>query len=684
MTCTVLFNSTDGDTVKTTRVPAGTTVSEAAALVGIEISQPCGGQGRCGRCAVKVTKGKVHRRSTMRLSAEDITGGYALACQSVIDGDASIFVQTEEKADRRLTSDRVTNGLVVPAGYDFHQSQAIRRCNLVLTPPSLEDQTDNWSRLQTALAVHYGLEKVSCSLHVLRQLSQVLQEGNWQICVLVEQASLEEPARGRVIEIRAGLSEAADPVWGCAVDIGTTTVTFWLVDLVSGMVEAQASEYNGQIDCGEDVISRIMYTSKNGPDELQERVVETINDLCEIACQRVGTAAREIVKATISGNPTMVHLLLGIPADSLRLMPFVPVVNQPPHLTARELGLHFCPEAVIDILPGVGSYVGGDITAGVLSSGLAETDLTTLFIDVGTNGEIVLGNRDWLMTCACSAGPAFEGAGVKDGMRASRGAIDEVWINADTYEPNIRVIGEVKPRGICGSGLIILVAEMFLTGILDKAGHINLTIPNARVRANDHGGEYVIVWGTDSATGNDIVLTRVDIDNVLRAKAAIYAGFNLLVQKVGMSMADVQQMYIGGSFGKYINVEKAIQIGLLPDMPWDQFKYLGNTSVRGAYLALVDAHKRAALQEIISKMTYIELSADNTFYEEFTSALFLPHTDLSKFPNVERAILKMHELNEASFTTEIVIDPKLKTDLSKNHNEENQHVHHWREYPYRI
>ncbi|MDR3576190.1 MAG: ASKHA domain-containing protein [Anaerolineaceae bacterium] len=657
MTCTVLFNTPDGAPPKSVVVPAGTTVSEAAALVGIEIGQPCGGQGRCGRCAVRVTAGKVHRRSTMRLSDTDLSGGYALACQSVVDGDATIFVAAQEKVDRRLTSDRVSNGLIVPAGYDFQRSQTIRRCNLTLTPPTLDDQTDNWSRLQMALASQFGLDKVSCSLHILRRLSTVLQEGDWKICALIEQPNLAEPGVGRLIEIHPGLSDAADPVWGAAVDIGTTTVTFWLVDLVSGMVEAQAAEYNGQIDRGEDVISRIVYASKNGPDELQEKVIETINDLCDIACRKMAVSPRQIVKATIAGNPTMVHLLLGIPADSLRLAPFVPVVNQPSSLIARELGLHFCPEAVIDILPGVASYVGGDITAGVLSSGLAETDQTTLFIDVGTNGEIVLGNRDWLMTCACSAGPAFEGAGVKDGMRAARGAIDEVWINAQTYEPNFRVIGEVKPRGICGSGLIILVAEMFLTGILDKAGHINLNLPTPRVRPNERGGEYVLVWAKDSATAKDIVLTRTDVDNLLRAKAAIYAGFSVLVQKVGLSMDDVQQMYIGGSFGKYVNVEKAVQIGLLPDMAWDQFKYLGNTSVTGAYLALLDAKKRSDLQEIASKMTYIELSADNAFYEEFTSALFLPHTDLSKFPNVAEAISKMNEAHQPTAILQKVGDP---------------------------
>ncbi|MFO7583640.1 MAG: ASKHA domain-containing protein, partial [Anaerolineales bacterium] len=409
--------------------------------------------------------------------------------------------------------------------------------------------------------------------------------------------------------------------------------------LISGQVKAQAAEYNGQIARGEDVISRIIYTSKNGGSaDLQGRVVETVNQLCEKACKRVNAKPSEIVKAAISGNSTMIHLLLGIPAASIRLSPFITAVNHPPTLAAHEIGFNFCPDALIDCLPGVASYVGADITAGVLSSGIDTAEDITLFIDVGTNGEIVFGNRDWLVTCACSAGPAFEGAGVVDGMRATHGAIEEVWINGETYEPNLRVIGGSKPRGICGSGLISLIAEMFLTGILDKAGNVNLSLRTKRVRQGEHGGEYVITWAEESEHGRDIVITHVDVDNLLRAKAAIYAGFTVLAEQVGMTLDDVQQMYIGGSFGKYINVEKAVQIGLLPDMPWDKFKFLGNTSIKGAYFALLDTQQRERVADIARRMTYIELSADNTFYEAFTSALFLPHTDLDRFPSVGAAI----------------------------------------------
>jgi uncharacterized 2Fe-2S/4Fe-4S cluster protein (DUF4445 family) len=375
---------------------------------------------------------------------------------------------------------------------------------------------------------------------------------------------------------------------------------------------------------------------------MRERVLETINGLLELACKRLKGQPKpgDVVKATISGNSTMIHLLLGIPAASIRLTPFITTVNHPPGMTASQVGLGIHPEAAVDCLPGVASYVGADITAGVLSSGVDHSDQVVLFLDVGTNGETVLGNRDWLVTCACSAGPAFEGAGVLNGMRATVGAIEEVWINSETFEPTYRVIGKSKPRGICGSGLISLLAEMFLTGLLDKAGNVNLLLKTPRVREGEHGSEYVVAWGAETESGQDIVISRVDVDNLLRAKAAIYAGFTVLAEQVGVQLEDVAQVLVGGSFGKYINVEKAVQIGLLPDVPWERFEFLGNTSVRGAYHALLDWHSRQRIKEIAERMTYIELSADNTFYEAFMSAMFLPHTDLSRFPTVEAALTK--------------------------------------------
>lgn len=631
-------------------VPTGTLLSEAARLAGVEINQPCGGQGRCGRCAVQISNGGIRRRSTLRLSPEDVAQGYALSCQSVVEGDVTVVVPPQEKVERRLTTDRTAAEVTVPVGYDPQRDQSIRRIRLTLSPPSMDDQTDDWSRLQLALKQQAGTSEVQVSLPLLRQMGPALRQGDWQVTAVLEVNPRDcTGCPARLIDLRPGHVADDAPLWGAAVDIGTTTVTVWLVDLMTGQAQVQTAEYNRQIKRGEDVISRIIYASKNnGAEDLQELVLSSINELLARACRRVGAQTADIVKATIAGNSTMMHLLLGIPAESIRLSPFVTAVNLIPPLRAREAGLDIHPEATVDCLPGVASYVGADISAGVLSSGMDDTEKVSLFMDIGTNGETVLGSREWLVTCACSAGPAFEGAGVLHGMRATRGAIEEVWINGQTYEPTYRVIGETEPRGLCGSGLISLLAELFLTGIVDRSGNLNASLPTPRVREGEHGLEYVIAWAEETQHGRDITITHVDVDNLVRAKAAIYAGFKVLANSVGLPLEAVEQVLIGGAFGKYINVEKAVQIGLLPDMSWDAFRFLGNTSVRGAYLALLDRKVRARLQDIASRMTYIELSADNSFYEAFTSALFLPHTDVGRFPSVVKALEQTTDVLEKS------------------------------------
>jgi len=627
-------------------VQTGTLLTEAAQEAGVEITQPCGGQGRCGRCMVRVGEGEVRRRSTLRLSEEDLEKGYALACQAVVESDVAVIIPPQEKVERRLSTDRVVAQVSVPAGYFFSRDQSVKRLNLSLKPPSMDDQSDDWSRLKSGLRRQLGDggsedRSLTVSLTLLRKIGRILRQGDWKVTAVVDVETWGGQNQARLIDLQAGHSAEDAPLYGAAIDIGTTTVTVWLVDLVTGEVRSQAAEYNGQISRGEDVISRIIYASKSehGADEMQRLVLETINQLVDRACMRAKVEPAEIIKALIAGNSTMIHLLLGLPAESIRLMPFVTSVNSLPPMLAREVAgpgvkLKIHPEATVDCLPGVASYVGADITSGVLSSGMDDTGLVSLFLDIGTNGETVLGSNEWLVTCACSAGPAFEGAGVLHGMRATLGAIEEVWINGQTYEPSYRVIGETKPRGFCGSGLISLLAELFLNGIVDKGGNFNDTLGINRVRPGDHGLEYVVVWGDDARLGRDIVITRVDIDNLVRAKAAIFAGFTVLAESVGFPLAGVEQVLIGGAFGKYINVEKAVEIGLLPDMPWERFQFLGNTSVMGAYLALLFREKRARIQEIAERMTYIELSADNSFYNAFTSALFLPHTDLSEFPSV--------------------------------------------------
>jgi uncharacterized 2Fe-2S/4Fe-4S cluster protein (DUF4445 family) len=625
-------------------VPTGTLITEAVRLAGIELGQPCGGQGRCGRCIIQVNQGQVRRRSTLRLSQDDLANGYALACQSVIEADVSITIPPQEKLDRRLTADRTVAEIRAPDWYYYDYNQTIRRYRLRIHPPSLDDQRDDFSRFLISLKQQHEIQDIAVSLSLLRKISAILREKSWEVTAVVEMPGRSDPAetQARLVDLVPGHVMDYDPLWGAAVDIGTTTVTVWLVNLISGEVHAQVSEYNGQIKRGEDVISRIVYTDReSGTAEMQNLVISTVNSLIETACKRVkdlDVSPQEIIKVTVAANSIMTHLFLGIPARHIRLAPFVTVANEVTKFSAKEIGLNISPDGIVDCLPGVASYVGSDITAGVLSSGLDNSSQLTLFMDVGTNGEIVLGSREWMVSCACSAGPAFEGAGVLYGMRATKGAIEEVWINQETFKPEYRVIGGGRPIGICGSGLISLLAELFMSGLVDRAGNLTKTVGSNRVREGENGLEYVIAWGDESDHGKDIAITHVDIDNLIRAKGAIYAGYSVLADSVGVPMDLIEQMLVGGSFGKYINVEKAVQIGLLPDLPWDRFQFLGNTSVRGAYLSLLDQDSRQRIRDIAYRMTYIELSADNSFYEAFMSAMFLPHTEENRFPTVFEAL----------------------------------------------
>jgi len=624
-------------------VTEGTNLLDAAKRAGVEVGIPCGGQGRCGRCRVQVALGEVDSPPTALVKASLAAEGWVLACQSVVRGDATIVVPAQVGREVPVGESRADR-IALPTAWEGRVDPAVNAVALAPEPPSLEDNTDDFSRLRREMA-RLGFDNVSADLTTLRALPELLRRSGWQVTAFFDTVS--SPSAQRIISVAPG--HRADRLYGVAVDIGTTTVVVYLVDLRSAKLLHVASAYNAQIARGEDVISRIVYSLKgDNLRELQQLVISTINGLLAEVLRKAGVAPEEVVQVVAAGNPTMSHLFLGISPRYLREQPYIPAVNQYPPVRAEELGIDVHPNALVLTIPGVASYVGGDITAGVLSSGLWKTDQLTMFIDVGTNGEIVLGNADWLITCACSAGPAFEGAGVQHGMRATVGAIEKVEIDRADFEPRFHVIGDVPPKGICGSAMIDLLAEMFLSGVIDRGGRMNWNLGTPRIRHGDHGGEYVVAWGGETADGQDIVITEVDINNLLRTKAAIYAGFSVLVGSVGLTFADIQQVLIGGGFGRYINVEKAIQIGLLPDLPWETFHYLGNTSALGAYAALVSREARQVAEEAARKMTYLELSADNRFMEEYISGLFLPHTNLGAFPSVERLLSGASSTPEAS------------------------------------
>ena len=634
--CVVAFEPSG----KSVEVEIGTILVEAARKAGLEIPTPCGGQGRCGRCKVRVEHGPVNQPPTIYLSPEEVEQGYVQACQATVEGDAVIFIPPKAVIERVVSVEKAPEEITLPVECDWRREPTISKFFLDIEPPSLADQTSDLERLKRELAKQYGIDNITVNLPLLRRMASTLRQADWKVTAVLDVGhwGLEDHIPPRLIDLVPG--DRTDSSLGVAVDIGTTTNVVYLVDLLSGEVIDIASAYNGQTSCGEDVISRIIYSEKRkgGLEHLQSLVVKTINSLLTELSHRHEIDLREIYRMTVAGNEVMIHLFLAMPPESIRYEPYIPTVTHPLLVTAEEIGIKINPQATIDCLPGVGAYVGADITAGVVSSGLFATDKLTVFLDVGTNGEIVLGNADWLITCACSAGPAFEGFGVEDGMMATTGAIEEVLINSNTYEPTYNTIGNAPPKGICGSGLISLLAEMFITGVIDKAGRVNLDLDTPRVRKGKHGPEYVVAWGDETETGKDIVITEVDIANLMRAKAAVRAGISVLLRSVGLNIADVEQVLIGGAFGKHINIEKAIQIGLLPDMPWDRFKFLGNTSILGAYSALLCRDVRRMVYEIAEKMTYLELSADNTFFDEFNAALFLPHTDLSQYPSVTRLL----------------------------------------------
>ena len=408
-----------------------------------------------------------------------------------------------------------------------------------------------------------------------------------------------------------------------------------LVDLGTRATLGRESEYNAQISCGDDVISRIVYsTKKDGLSRLQGLVAGTINTLVDRLLEKTGVERDDIVSLVAAGNTTMVHLFYGIDPRHIRAEPYIPTMNFIPTVEAARLGLRIARGARVYCVPGRASYVGGDITAGLLASGVFRSDKLTLFIDIGTNGEMALGNAEWLLSCACSAGPAFEGGSVKHGMRAVMGAIEIVRINPDTLEPMIVTIGQQRAKGICGSGLIDAVAELFLTGIINEKGKFNLDLGHPRIRVAGGTAEYVLVAAADSAIGADITITEADLDNLIRTKGAIYAGIATLLEQMEMTVDAIEQVYIGGGFGRYLELDQAITIGLLPEVAEEKVKYVGNSSLLGAHLVLLSQSARDSAGEIARSMTYLELSTNPGFMDNYVSALFLPHTDQHLFPSV--------------------------------------------------
>ncbi len=589
---------------------------------GIYLVASCGGKGTCGKCKVRVIEGDYRTISPGKLDKKDREKGYVLACQTVAEGNLLIEIPEES---RLVVGDKI----VISKSRDLFElfqnfgakpSPEIKQIYLDLPPPTIQDNISDLERLKRSLE-EKGLKDMRFSHRFVSGLSKLLREASWKVILgyTNDKEALyiadAEKFRGR---------------YGLAVDMGTTTVVLYLVDLLDGRLIDVGSTYNSQMRYGDDVITRIIHaTEGNGLDELRDAIVSDINDLLTPIIERHGLNRDDIESVVLAGNTTMSHLFWGLDPASIREEPYIPTVNFFPRWKAGTGRININPQATVYTVPCVASYVGGDIVAGVLASRMHRNAEIALFMDIGTNGEIAIGNNEWLMTAACSAGPCFEGSGIKNGMRATEGAIESIIINRETLEPEIKVIGNSRPVGICGSGMIDAISEMFLTGILDQKGKL-VDTKSKRVRKGEDGKEFVIYESRDK----EIVLTEVDIENIIRAKAAIYAGITLLLKEAGLGLDAVEKVYIAGGFGNYLNVDKAIILGMLPDLPRDRFTFLGNTSITGAYLCLLSEDLRKEAEEIASRMTYMELSVSRGFMDEYVSALFLPHTDINLFPSL--------------------------------------------------
>jgi uncharacterized 2Fe-2S/4Fe-4S cluster protein (DUF4445 family) len=621
---------------KTFEAPPGTPLVKVAQQAGVDIELPCGGDGSCGRCIVRASGGAVETESLGRIPSSALASGYVLACRTRICAD-TVTVELPDKVQANgQFADNEARALVDPALMPKADDidPLVRKLYLKVAPPQLEDGLSDIDRLLAALRRDRNSDEVSCRLSAARSAATALREEDGRVTATVISA-----AGGlNVSNLEAG--DTTSRHYGVAVDIGTTSVAVQLVYLPTGAVLATESDYNAQISCGVDVISRISYAAKPARlEELQTRVLETVNCLVCKAAFRRGVNPGEICHAAVAGNTVMTHLLLGLPPEQIRLEPYTPTVLQLPILSAGEVGLGICTDAPVELAPCVGSYVGGDITAGLLCTNIAtETHAVNLFIDIGTNGEIVVGNTDFLMSCACSAGPAFEGGGIECGVRAAAGAIEGVTVDPETAAPTCSTIGDMRPSGICGSGMIDLLASLLRSGWIDRRGELDRSRPSPHIELKGKRARYTLVPAAESATGKPIAISETEIENVIRAKAAIYSAAALMLERVGLGFGDLDQIYIAGSFGRFLDLEPAMLIGMVPEVACEKYRYLGNASLTGSYMALVSRRHRRRQIEIAQRMTNIELSTDPEYMDQYTAALFLPHTDLGRFPGVAKEL----------------------------------------------
>ena len=618
---------------------AGDNLLELARRANVAIDAPCSGNGSCGKCRVKLVEGELETIPSRHITSEEYEAGWRLSCNCKVVGDCTVFVPDIASAyQSRMKTADLSSPKEIAIFEDcqnqlkesgIHFTNNYRSVVVTMAEPTLDDTMPDNERLIWAVQEALGVASVEIPFTVMVKLATTLRQHNWTVCVKGEM----KDDTFKCMEI-CGPEDTA--IVGCAIDIGTTTVTMVLADLTNGRLLAKGSSGNGQIRYGADVINRIIEQGRTGgKKKLQDAIVkETLTPIIANLCREAGISARSILRLSVGANTTMNHLFVGVDAESVRMEPYIPSFFGWEGLLAGDLKLPANPLAPVVIAPNIGSYVGGDITAGTLAAGFWDKDEMSLFIDLGTNGEIVFGNRDFLMSCACSAGPAFEGGDISCGMRATDGAVEACVIDKDTMEPTLTIIGEDGQRcvGICGSGIIDIISELFRCGIINARGLF--VREGDRVKRDQHGmGRYVLATAQESETGREVAINEVDIDNFIRAKGAIFSAIDTMLSAVDMTPDMIDKVYVAGGIGSGINMKNSVNIGMLPDVELDKYTYIGNSSLTGAYAMVMSDEAIAKCTEVGANMTYLELSTHPGYMDAFVAACFLPHTDARLFPN---------------------------------------------------
>ncbi len=636
-TYTVLFTPEQVEV----QVEPGTTILAAAAKAGVFINSLCGGDGVCGKCRVIIGLGEAQGGTTNHLTRKEIQQGYILACEGQVMSDLVVEVPAESQLRSAVKTEEHPaeqfSETFLMRRYTPALNPLVRKAYLEIPPPSLENNLADLERLEYALSKALGTREFQMGLKITQRLPELLRGADWKVTA----TSAYRGSLSEITEVEPGDTSRCN--LAAAVDVGTTTVMAQLIDLTTGRAMGVASRYNSQIRCGGDVIRRIIFASgeKEGLRTLQQAVVGDINSLIQELQQKFRLGCADITMVTAAGNTTMLHFLLGILPNYIRKEPYIGAVYCPPAFRAAEAGIKINARGLVYSLPCVSSFVGADITAGILAVEMHKAEELTMFVDIGTNGEVVIGNKEFMVAASASAGPAFEGTDSRDGMRASSGAIDHLQIYNKDRLMSFSTIGDQEPVGICGTGYIDLLAELLKTGLIDKRGKLNTECGSKRIRTGEEGQpEYVVIWARDAGRGKDVVITQADIANMLRAKGAIYSAAQVLLRSLDFTFEDVKRVMVAGGFGSSLSLESAVTIGLLPDLPRERMQFVGNASITGAGLAAISREKYMEAREIAKSMTYFELSTDPYFMGELVSACFFPHTDIQRFPSVMAVLAK--------------------------------------------